>query len=565
MVSYTLKVSKHLTIAELENIRRELLDALHLLHRPGAPESKTLLAQADPSFLDKLKAMCPIAPQDRGFSRSAYQFIERSFMQTDEGKHFFLEKEISLLKQVLETKKEASLSLFDGASLHLFPIFVGTNIVHCLYTGMLITEQAKNTCSSSISKICTIPQQAISAQVDTLNGMNEEDIIRLIKQHRDQAEAITQSLNHHIRVNELSTQLVQAERSRSLGTLSSGISNHFNNLLSVILGYSSHILNTDENLSQESTNALKQVNEAAQRGRRLTEELLSFAGSKTEEESINKVHDTISNVLTLLETECHDRCDIHVAFEATEDSVLSLSSDVHQIIFNFLTLIFDTASAESKVIIHTKNIKQGDETYIKITATDPTGNLKNNDLEEFSDDQHEMRFSSLMGTIDRIQGSLSSPSNDTIEISLPITDEVPTLWPEKIVKPRSIASTIWIVDDDPLFREMCSQVLTEEGHTLLEFEGGLDVQNALLKTQEKPDLIVSDYSMPEMTGMELREWLIEAKYKIPLVLVSGLAPNQPDIKKALTMKKTYFLQKPFSYRELSDLTSVAMGETLLGE
>jgi len=558
-------VSKQLTIAELENKRRELLDKLHLLHRPGAQEAKSILAQVEPAFLEKIKAMCPIAPQDRGFSRSAYQFVERSFMQTTEGKQFFLEKEITLLKQISETKTEASLSLFDGASLHLFPVCVGDTVVHCLFTGMLITELGKASCSSTISKICNIPQEAIEAQVELLNGMNEEDTIRLVKQHRDQAEAISQSLIHHIRVNELSSQVIQAERTRSLGTLSSGISNHFNNLLSIILGYSSHILNVEENISPENTEALKHITEAAQRGRRLTEELLSFTGSETEEESINKVHDSINNVLALLQTECHHRCDIQAVLEAKTDSVLALSSDLHQIIFNFLTLIFDTASEKSKVIVRSTNVELDGETYIQITATDPDGTLKTEDLEEFSDGQHEMRFLSLQGTIDRIQGSMNSPGNETIEISLPVTDVVPTLWPEKIVKPRSIASNIWVVDDDPLFRQMCTQVLSEEGHTIIEFEGGKELQEALTKTQEKPDLIVSDYSMPEMTGMELREWLVEEKYKTPLVLVSGLSPNQPDIKKAITMKKTYFLQKPFTYRELSDLTSVAMGETLLGE
>ena len=50
-----------------------------------------------------------------------------------------------------------------------------------------------------------------------------------------------------------------------------------------------------------------------------------------------------------------------------------------------------------------------------------------------------------------------------------------------------------------------------------------------------------------------------------MVLVSGLSPNQPDIKRALKLRKTYFLQKPFSFQELADMASIAMGETLIGE
>ena len=106
--------------------------------------------------------------------------------------------------------------------------------------------------------------------------------------------------------DELTEQLIQSERIRSLGTLSGGVAHHFNNLLSVILGYSSFVLNREQ-LSQEATEALQQISEAAQRGRRLTEELLAFAGSDVEEETLCHVHETIQSVLSLLQSQVHSR------------------------------------------------------------------------------------------------------------------------------------------------------------------------------------------------------------------------------------------------------------------
>jgi len=82
--------------------------------------------------------------------------------------------------------------------------------------------------------------------------------------------------------------------------------------------------------------------------------------------------------------------------------------------------------------------------------------------------------------------------------------------------------------------------------------------------RRKADLIIMDFSMPEYNGLQLCQWLRDEGAKTPVILVSGFAANQPDIKKALKLKKTHFLQNPFSFREMADTVTVALGETLIG-
>jgi FixJ family two-component response regulator len=69
--------------------------------------------------------------------------------------------------------------------------------------------------------------------------------------------------------------------------------------------------------------------------------------------------------------------------------------------------------------------------------------------------------------------------------------------------------------------------------------------------------------MPEYNGLEIVSWLREKGCKAPVILVSGFSHTQPDIHKALKIRKTFFLQKPFPVPELADIVSVALGETLL--
>jgi FixJ family two-component response regulator len=51
--------------------------------------------------------------------------------------------------------------------------------------------------------------------------------------------------------------------------------------------------------------------------------------------------------------------------------------------------------------------------------------------------------------------------------------------------------------------------------------------------------------------------------RVPVILISGFPAEHPDIKKALKLRKTFLLQKPFSFRDMSDMVTIAMGETLV--
>ncbi len=171
--------------------------------------------------------------------------------------------------------------------------------------------------------------------------------------------------------------------------------------------------------------------------------------------------------------------------------------------------------------------------------------------------------------VGRLEGTVlvsSEPGTVTrVQVLLPVMAGAGAVHEEKKPKHRLAPSAIWVVDDDAIFREMCRQVLSDEGHTVEEFAGGREFMDRWRKGARKADLIIMDFSMPEYNGLQLCEWLRNEGSRTPVILVSGFASNQPDIRKALKLKKTFFLQKPFSFREMADTVTVALGETLIGE
>ena len=179
-----------------------------------------------------------------------------------------------------------------------------------------------------------------------------------------------------------------------------------------------------------------------------------------------------------------------------------------------------------------------------------------------------LKLSSVYGMVSRLDGTVmisSEPGEETrVEVLLPLaqTEAVE----EKQHKPKRLApSRIWVVDDDDIFREMCRQVLEDDGHEVVELTSGVELQMHCNTADAFPDLLIIDFSMPEYNGLELCQWLKRKGSTTPIILVSGFADNQPDNKKALKMRKVYFLQKPFSVPELGDIVTVALGETLIGE
>lgn len=374
------------------------------------------------------------------------------------------------------------------------------------------------------------------------------------------------------KVAELTRLLVQSERGHSLGTLSGGIAHHFNNMLSVILGYSSYVLNR-ETLSGEAAAALQKIIDAAQRGRRLTEEILAFLGPDTEEIKPCRVHDILRQVLSLLESQADSKVRFVARLDADQDTVLSAPSSIRQIIFNLLTHALDSLPSGGRMEVSTVNTTMEDEAgarpFLQLDVVDRDEANAGEAAPKIPAHRESLKLSSLYGMVNRLEGSVviteEAGAGSRVRVLLPIGAAGKANGMAPPSRRRLTPSRIWVVDDDPIFREMCRQVLSDGGHTVEELANGRDFRERWRAEKTPPDLIIMDFSMPEYNGLQLCEWLKGEGGAVPVILVSGFAATQPDIAKALRLKRTFFLQKPFSFREMTDVVTMALGETLIGE
>ena len=556
-------MKKDNALRDLELQYRQLLFSMRLPDAVLDPAAPPFVKELDLAFArDLLGGQQPWGGEDV-FSLSE-ELVRDVITASPEGKKLYLASEIDLLRKVKATGGDEVHHGPFGVTEAVFPIRLRGHVVHLVRSGKYVGKPFAAEDLKEMSFLAGVNIKKVEDAARSLSVYDGEQADRLHAQCRSLRDALAAALDQHLRIAELTRQQLDSERMQSLGTMAQGMAHHINNLLTTILGYAS-MVSDKAKLENDLGDALKRVIEAAQRGRRFTEEVLAVAGAEDEEETPTPVHDRIQGVLTLLQNRLSGKIEVSTNLLAKRDVVVGPAGAVHQVIFNLLADAIDGLPAGGSISISTANGR--DETdgrdLIHLEVTE-TGGAK----DAAGDRKKSPRLTSVMGLVGRLEGTVNVTSTlagaSRILVTLPAIERAVRI--EKKMRRRLAPSRIWVADDDSVVREMCRRVLTEEGHTVEEADSGKNARDKLAgEKQAKPDLIVYDFNMPDYSGLEFCTQLREEGNRVPVLLLSGFKPDQGEISDALKLRKTFFLQKPFSFRDMSDMVTVALGETLIEE
>lgn len=563
---------------QLKQERHDLLYQIGLPGTEGDSSAVGALSSGDRAYLRDLLGT-PIAHWDRGLSSFAATPVLDLLNRSEAGAQRLLASDIALLTSVLasgqDEVRENAFGLRDAA----FPIQMGGRIVFCGWVRNYRHHPFSDVECQAIADAAGVPLAEARAAAEASSLLTAEQEEQLLDLARTARDTVRDALEQHLQREHLANQLLQSERTRALGTLSSGVAHRFNNLLSIILGYSSFVLNR-EDVSQEAASALRKITDAAQQGRRLTEEILAFAGSEVEQPTPCPVHGMLTSILSLLLSQHSSKVNAHTQLEAAEDTVFAPPSTIHQLVYNLLTNAIESMPEGGDLRIRSTNLAESRDgrtvPCLVLTIAD-TGGIAPLDVDDLDEDIPGAGGSLKLNQVHGIAGSLdgsvtisAEPGEETrVEVRLPVSSASPQApdTPAPTPARQPAATTVWVVDDDRIFREMCLQVLSDEGHDVALLEDGRRMQDRWTDTAPGliPKLMIIDFSMPEYNGLELCSWLRDQGSDVPVILVSGFSETQPDIHEALQLSKIHFLRKPFSFRELVDMVTMALGESLIDE
>ena len=172
----------------------------------------------------------------------------------------------------------------------------------------------------------------------------------------------------------------------------------------------------------------------------------------------------------------------------------------------------------------------------------------------------------VLGIVEEHKGYIKAYSElgkgSTFHVYFPVLDDqIQTFEPEKKEKNLGIGTEkIMVVDDEDVIRTSTQELLEDYGYKVRAFSNGVDALKEFEKDPYQFDLIVTDVTMPKMTGDELSNRILKVRYDLPIILCSGYGE---DFSKTITSQSgiTKYLQKPIN----SEVLLVLIREILDGK
>ena len=369
-------------------------------------------------------------------------------------------------------------------------------------------------------------------------------------------------------------QLVRLQKMEALGTLAGGIAHDFNNILAGVMGFTEMVLE-DINPDTPEYKRLELVLKSANRGRDLVKQILTFSLQTAPDRKPVALNKLIDEGLKLLRPVLPSTIEIVSKSLTKDDQILADPAQIHQILMNLCTNAAHAMRESGGVlninVSETSLAKTGPAPapdmlpgeYIILETLDTGCGMDPGVLERIFDpffttkEQGEgtgLGLSVVHGIIKGHGGYITVESapgkGSTFRVYLPktrIQERTQSKEPPAVIRGKE---RILFVDDEDVLVELNKQRLTRLGYEVVATTSSADALALFRKTPDIFDLVITDYTMPNMTGMDLAAKLLEVKATIPIILCTGHSETvTPTRVKKAGIKK--FLMKPLNKQELA--------------
>jgi two-component system cell cycle sensor histidine kinase/response regulator CckA len=372
--------------------------------------------------------------------------------------------------------------------------------------------------------------------------------------------------------HKLETQLQQAQKMESIGTLAGGIAHDFNNILMGIQGNASLML---LKISSEHPNyeKIKNIEQYVQNGTALTKQLLGFARRGkylVKATDLNEIIDKSSSLFARTRKEIQVHTNLFEAIWSAEVD----RGQIEQVLLNLYVNAWQAMPGGGDLYLNTENIildgsyvkpyKVEPGRYVKISITDTGVGIDKETLERIFEPFFTTKemgrgtglgLASVYGIIKSHGGYINVYSEldqgTTFTIYLPASDIEP--MEDEAVSAAITKGTgnILLIDDEKMILDVGRELLEELGYSVLPVMSGQEAIDVFEVNQNKVDLIIMDMIMPGMSGSETFDRLKEIKPDAKILLSSGYSIDG-QATKILRRGCDGFIQKPFNMNQLAE-------------
>lgn len=385
---------------------------------------------------------------------------------------------------------------------------------------------------------------------------------------------ITQLKKSEEEKKNLQTQLLQAQKMESIGTLAGGIAHDFNNILMPIIGCTEMSLeDTDEGTALHEN--LLQILKSGLRAKDLVHQILTFSRQTDEELKPLKVQTIIKEVLKLIRSTLPSTIEIRQHISKKCGPVMANATQIHQIAMNLMTNAYHAMEKTGgKMEITLKKVELGPEAmgdsarvpgpYCCLTVSD-TGTGMNKAVIERIFDPYFTTKAISKGTglgLAVVHGIVKNYGGDIKVTSEPGKGTTFHVYFPQVLTPVETRETadlsplgkgtekILFVDDEEAIVRIVKQMLERLGYHVIVRTSSVEALEAFRAAPDNFDLVISDMTMPNMTGIQLLQKLKEIRPDIPVIICSGFS-EQIDDEKARAMGINAYVMKPVVKNDLA--------------
>ncbi len=344
-----------------------------------------------------------------------------------------------------------------------------------------------------------------------------------------------------IRVRELNqtleSKLMQSQKFETIGKLSSGMAHDFNNLLSSIFG-SLDLLKKRITPSENVTKLLDNIESCSIRARELTKGLLSYGKPTPKMKEAIRPNKLLTELTKVVTQTFPKRITLKTEIEENLRDIMGNSTEIYQVLLNLCVNAKEAIDGNGIIKITAKNITINNDNssefpllekgnYVEFLVGDSGSGIDEDNLQKIFDPYFSTKQKDTgsglglyvtYGIVKAHNGHIEVSSEPNVgtefDIYIPAYEESSqeqTGLKEKI---------ILLVDDEEMLRDLLADLLESKGFSVVKVSSSIEALR-ILTEEIKVDLVVIDYNMPEMNGIECAGKIRELNFNIPIILSTG--------------------------------------------
>jgi len=395
------------------------------------------------------------------------------------------------------------------------------------------------------------------------------------------ARDMTDSLRAEEEKEKLREQLRHVQQLEAIGTLAGGIAHDFNNILTGIMGFA-ELAALDAEAGSRQERDIKEILKAGTRAKELVGQLLSISRAEDSEFMPHRLHVIVKEGVKLLRSSLPASIEIRQNIDTSCPPVLTDPTQIHQVLMNLATNAYHAMGDAGRLEINLMSVElpggeiEGDVLslapgrYVVLEVRDTGSGMDALTLKRIFEPYFTTKdmekgaglgLATVHGIVRRHQGEVtvaSTPGRGTVfRVYLPCLSDQEAEEEKEAGAARGGGERILLVDDEEANLRMTERMLAGLGYTVSAFSSSREALAAYRREPEAYDLVVTDMSMPEMTGEELSRHILASRPGAAIILCTGFS-EVLTAERAREIGIREYLMKPYVTRDLAEAVRRAL-------